>query len=156
MYQQQMANEFNGEMGQITTTSPLYYSNGNGQRSKPSPMQSYGYSNGKDSNGQRSKLNSRYEATSYGGGGGGSSSSSVTPSPIGQESYETTPYNLDAALGEEIHSETPLIESLPLTTILPHVEKVVDMAIASRKTAAAAAKTKSSSLSPYYGFGTKK
>ena len=77
---------------------------------------------------------------------------SVTPSPIGQETYETTPYNLDAALGEEIHSETPLIESLPLTTILPHVEKVVDMAIASRKTAS----TKSAYYGSNNGFGGKK
>lgn len=32
--------------------------------------------------------------------------------------YQTTPDSLDEALGEEIHSETPLIESLPLTTTL--------------------------------------
>ncbi|KAH9424727.1 hypothetical protein DERP_012711 [Dermatophagoides pteronyssinus] len=127
----------------MTTTSPMYYSN-NGQqqqRSKPSSIPSYGYSNGKSNKNNNGKLTSRYEPT-YGG------SSSSTPSPIGQEVYETTPYNLDAALGEEIHSETPLIESLPLTTILPHVEKVVDMAIASRKTAPTSKST--------YGFGTKK
>ena len=151
MYQQQqMADDFTVEMGPMTTTSPMYYS-GNGQRSKPSAIQNYGYSNGKNGNGngQRPKLTSRYEP-SY--GSGGSSPMSVTPSPIGQETYETTPYNLDAALGEEIHSETPLIESLPLTTILPHVEKVVDMSIASRKTAS----TKSAYYGSNNGFGGKK
>lgn len=105
--------------GPMTTSSPVYYS---------SSPKIYG------SNRPESKLNSRYEPshTSYSGSDESGLSDSVTPSPVQQEIYETTPYNLDAALGEEIHSETPLIESLPLTTILPHVEQAVDMAIANR------------------------
>ena len=46
---------------------------------------------------------------------------SVTPSSLDSQNFETTPYNLDEALGEEIHSETPLIESLSLTTNLPKI-----------------------------------
>lgn len=44
----------------------------------------------------------------------------VTSSSINEASDadQTTPDSLEEALGEEIHSETPLIESLPLTTTL--------------------------------------
>lgn len=99
----------------ITTSAPVYSSVRRAPMSKTGKMR---YSR------PTNKPLSKYEPSSYADTG------AVTPSPIVQETYETTPYNLDAALGEE--RETPLIESLPLTTILPHVEQAVDMAMANQ------------------------
>lgn len=45
------------------------------------------------------------------------SAPNTTPSPV--KSAPTTPDSLDEALGQEIHTSTPLIESLPLTTLEP-------------------------------------
>lgn len=98
MYKSQI-DDFRGNG--VTTSMPNYYSNGkttmrasNGYKTTPSSVQ-YDVSSPVDS---------------------------VTPSSVG--SYETTPFNIDEALGEEIHSETPLIESLPLTTHLPFLGEI--------------------------------
>lgn len=94
------------EFSSVTTSSPM----------------SNGYSNGKSNyrNGANGAANggiktSGQQQMKYDMG----SIESVTPSILEAQNFETTPFSLDEALGEEIHSEAPILEAMSLTTNMP-------------------------------------
>lgn len=116
MYMSQI-DEFAG----VTTSSPSYYGANGGSSNGKTMQKKNGNGNGgfKGVSQQKQQpMQQKYEQQSL--------VDTVTPSSLetNGQGYETTPYNLDEALGEEIHSETPILEALSLTTNLPKMQSM--------------------------------
>lgn len=104
------------EFSSVTTTAPSYYSNGKTSNGKTSNGKTTQRKNGNGNGGFKGLTTpsvQQYESQSV---------ESVTPSSFDGQNYETTPYNLDEALGEEIHSDSPILEALSLTTNVPKMQ----------------------------------